>query len=152
MFSTTMTAESDDDAEVDGAKGKKICVLAPQNENDDAEEEGEGDVDADDDRASQISEKNPLNDEDEQASEDEVMKNRARRDVDERRAVVIRDQFHARRQASIGVDLLDLGLDARNDIVRVQRPVHDEDCGHDVVVIVTAGLSKTRHVADIDFG
>ena len=137
-----------DDPEIDGPERKKIGVLPSQDEDDDAEEKREGDVDADNDRASQVSKKNPLDQEDEEAAEYEVMKHRLRRDIHKTGPVVIRDKPHAWRQGPVRVDFLDLGLDTGNDIVRVKRSVHDQDRRDDVVVIVPARLAEPRHVAD----
>ena len=67
-------------------------------------------------------------------------------------AVVIGDDLDARRQGPVAVHLVDFGLDARQHVVGVLRPVHDHDRGDDVVVVVAAGDAEPRHVADIDAG
>ena len=140
----------DDDAEIDGADGQQIGVLAAQNQNDDAEEQRERDIDADDDGAAQVAEKDPLDEEDQQAAENEVVQHRMGGDRHQRRAVVKRNELHSRRQRAVAVDLLDFGLDARHHVVGVQRPVHHHDGGDDIVFVVAAGLAEPGHVADID--
>src|SRR5579859_5211379 len=61
----------DDDAEIDRAERQEIGVLALQHQNDDGKEQRERNVGADDDGAAQVAEKNPLNDENQQAAEDQ---------------------------------------------------------------------------------
>ena len=78
------------------------------------------------------------------------MKHGGRGDIDEPCAVVKRHELHAWRQRAIAVDLLNFGLDPRNDIVGVERPVHDEDGGHGVVIVIAAGFAEPGHVAHID--
>ena len=46
------------------------------------------------------------------------------------------------------VELFDLGLDARNDVVGVLGPPHHHDRGGDIVVVIPARDSKPRHVTD----
>ena len=142
----------DDDAEVDGADRQKIRVLAAQDQNNDAEEQGERNVDADDDGAAQIAEEDPLHEEDQQATEDEVVQDGMGGDRHQDRAVVKRNELHPRRQRPVAIDLIDLGLDARHHVVGVQRPVHDHDGRDHIVFVVAAGLAEPRHVADIDLG
>src|ERR1700733_3684473 len=83
----------DDDAEIDGADRQQVCILAAQNENDDAEEQRERDICADDDGAAQIAQKQPLNGENKQNAEDEVVQHGAGGDADEHGAVVERNQL-----------------------------------------------------------
>ena len=83
---------------------------------------------------------------------DEVVQHRAGGDGDERRAVVKGHELHPRRQRAVVVDLLDLGAHARHHVVGVQRAVHDDDGGDDVVLVIAAGLAEARHVADGHLG
>ncbi len=142
----------DDDSEIDGPDRQQIGILAAQHQDDDAEEQREGNVDADDDGAAQVAEEDPLDEEHQKTAEDEVVQDRVRRDRHERRAVVERNELHPRRQGPVAVDLLDLRLDARHDIIGVQGPVHNHDRGDDVVLTVATGFAQPRHVADIDIG
>ncbi len=66
----------DDNAEIDGADGQQVRILAAHDENDDAEEQRKWNIDADDDRAAQVSEKDPLNQKDQDAAEDEIVQYR----------------------------------------------------------------------------
>src|SRR5262249_22657209 len=88
----------DDDSEVDRADREQIRVLALQYQDDDAEEQGERNVDTDDDGAAQVSQEHPLDQEDQQTAEDQVVQDGMSRDVDERGAVVERNDLHPRRQ------------------------------------------------------
>ena len=84
------------------------------------------------------------------AAEDEIVQDGVRGDVDQRGAVVERNDLHPRRQRAVAVDLFDLALDARHHVVGVQRPVHHQDGRDHVVFVVAAGLAEPRHVADVD--
>ncbi len=128
----------------------RLASSPAQHQDDDAEEQRERDVNADDDRAAQIAEKDPLDHEDQQTAEDEVVQHGLGGDGHQDGAVVERHQLDAGRQRSVGIDLCDFGLDARHDVVGVQRAVHDHDRRDDVVFEVAPGLAEPRHVADID--
>src|SRR5216683_93169 len=78
----------DDDAEIDRADRQQIRIFVPYHQNDDAEEQRERDVGADDDRAAQITEEDPLNEENQQAAKNQVVQDRCGRDGHERGAVV----------------------------------------------------------------
>ena len=112
----------------------------------------ERNIGADDDGAAQIAEEEPLNEENQQTAENEIVHDRAGGDGDQRRAVIERHQFHARRQAAVGVDLLDLRPHARHHVVGVQRAIHDDDGRNHVILVVAAGLAEPRHIADGDLG
>src|ERR1700677_3696104 len=107
----------DDNAEIDGADRQQVCVLSAQDKNDDAEEQGERNVGAHNDGAAQVAEKQPLNGENQQNTENEVMQHGAGGDADEDGAVVERNQLDSRRKTSIRVDLLDLRPDACDNII-----------------------------------
>ena len=87
----------DDDAEVDGADRQQVCVLAEQHQHDDAEKQRERDVDADDDGAAQVAQEDPLDEENQQATEDKVVQDRVGGDRHERGAVIIRNELDPRR-------------------------------------------------------
>ena len=112
----------------------------------------EWNIGADDDRAAQIAQENPLNEEDQQAAENEVVHHRTGSHGDERRAVVKGHELHPRRQRAVVVYLLDLGANARHHVAGMQRAVHDDDGRDDIVLVVAAGLAEARHVADGNFG
>src|ERR1700723_1431774 len=90
----------DDNAEIDGPDRQQVCILAAQNEDDDAEEQSERNIGTDDDGAAKITEKQPLNGENQQNAENEVMQHRTGGNADEDGAVVERNQFYPRRKAS----------------------------------------------------
>src|SRR5579872_435227 len=142
----------DDDAEIDRAERQEIGVLALKDQENDGKEQGERDVGADDDGAAQIAEKDPLDEKHEQAAKNQVVQHRMRGDADQRAAIVIRDDLHAGRQASVAVEPLDLGLDLGNDVVSVLGPAHHHDGGGDVVVVVPARDAESRHITDRDPG
>jgi len=62
------------------------------------------------DGAAQIAEKYPLDDEDQEAAEDQVVQHRMRGHPDQRAAIVIGHDLDARRQAAVGIELFDLRL------------------------------------------
>jgi hypothetical protein len=107
----------DDDAEIDGAHRQQIGVFVEQHQNDDREEQRERNVHPDDDRAAQVAEEQPLDEEDQEAAVDQIVQHRRGGDVNERGAVVERHQLHARRQTAVGIDLLNLGADPRHHVV-----------------------------------
>src|SRR6185312_14380220 len=130
----------DNDAEIDCADGQQICVFPAQDEDDDAEEQRERNVGADDDGAAQVAEEQPLHDENQQATEQKVVQDGAGGDGDERAAVVEWDQFHAGGKAAVGIDLVYFRPDAFDDVIGVQRAVHDDDRRNHVIVMVPTGL------------
>src|SRR5271169_3328514 len=73
----------DDDAEIDRTERQQVGVLALQHQNDDGEEQRERNVGADDDGAAQVAEKNPLNEEDQHTTEDQIVQNRMRGNADQ---------------------------------------------------------------------
>ena len=150
MFSTTITAESTMMPKSTAPKRQEIGVFASNDEDDDAEEQREGNINADNDGAAQIAQKDPLNEENQQAAEDEVVQNGGRRDIDKPCAVVKGNELYSGRQGAVGVDFLDLGFDLGNDIVGVERAVHHQDRRDHIVVMVAPGFAEPWHIAHID--
>jgi hypothetical protein len=142
----------DDDAEIDGADRQQVRVLVAHDQDDDAEKQRERDVRTHDDGTAQIAEKNPLNEEDQEAPENQVMQDRAGRDRDERGAIIEWDELHSGRQTAIAVDLVHCCPHARDHVVRVQRTVHDDDGRHHVVLLVASGFAEARNVPNVDLG
>jgi hypothetical protein len=101
----------DDDAEIDSANREQIGVLAGEHHNDDGEEQCERNIDPDDNGAAQVTEKNPLNDEDQAAPVDQVAQHSFAGFRDQRGSIVIRNELRARRQRTVGIQSLDLVLD-----------------------------------------
>ena len=90
----------DDDAEVDGADRQQVGILAAHHQNDDAEEQRKRNVDADDDGAAQVAEKDPLDQKNQNAAEDEIVQHRSGRHRNQHRAIVKRHELYARPAAS----------------------------------------------------
>ena len=115
-----------------------------------AKNKRERNVDSDDDRAAKIAEKNPLDEEDEHAPENQVVQYGVRGHGDQRRAVVKRNNPDARRQAAVVIDPVNGRLDLRNHVGGFfGAPLHD-DCADHVVVRVAAQNAEPRPVADGD--
>ena len=152
MFSTRITAEIDNNAEIDRADGQKVRVRPHQHQNDNAEKQRERNVGADNNGAAQVAEKDPLDEENQQTTEDEIVQDRVGGDGHQRAAVVIGNELDARRQASIAVELVDLGLDARHYVIGMKSAVHDNDRQGNVVIMIAAGNTEPRPKADRDLG
>src|SRR3984957_1042257 len=138
----------DDDAEVDRAKRQQVGVLTLQHQDDDGEEQCERNVGADDDGAAQIAQKYPLNKEHQQTAEDQIMNVCMRGHADQRAAVVIGNDLDPGRQAAVGIEFLDLGLNPRDDIVGVLGPAHHHDRGRNIVFMIPAPDPEARYKAD----
>ena len=91
----------DDDAEIDRAERQQVGVLALQHQDDDGKEQRERNVRADDDGAAQIAQEYPLDKEDQQAAENQIVQDGVRGHPDQRAAIVIGNNLDARRQASV---------------------------------------------------
>jgi hypothetical protein len=63
-------------AEFDRAERQEIRILSAQHQDDDGEEKRERNIGADNDGAPEIAQENPLNEENQQAAEDQIMQNR----------------------------------------------------------------------------
>jgi hypothetical protein len=129
----------DDDAKINRAHGEQVGVLSLDDQQDDRKKQRDRNVDPDDDRAAQIAEKNPLDQEHQKAAENQIVQHRVRRHLDERGAVVIGDKFDPRRQRPVVVQSLHHLLDLGDDIVGVLCPPHHDDRGGDVVVVIAPG-------------
>jgi hypothetical protein len=91
----------DDDPEVDCAQRQEIGILGPKHEKDNGEKQREWNIRADDDGAAQITQEKPLDEENEDAAEHEVVQDRVGGNRYERTAVVIGNDFDSRRQGAI---------------------------------------------------
>src|SRR5262249_20449109 len=142
----------DDDAEIDRADREQVGVLAAQHQDHHAEEQRERDAGPDDDGAAQVAEKNPLDEENQQAAEHEVVQHGRGGDGDQRGAVVDRDELHTGGERAVAIDLVDFAAHPRHHLVGVQGAVHDDDRGDHLVLVVAPGLPSRRHVADRALG
>src|ERR1700730_14830202 len=140
----------DDDAEIYRAHRQEIRVLVPHNEDYDAEEQCERNIRAHDDGAAQITEKDPLNEEDQQTTEEKVVQDRTCGDRHQRSAVIEGNEPHSGRQAPIAVDFFHFRLDPPCNVARVQCAVHDHDRRHHIVLFVTTSLTESWDTADIN--
>src|SRR5712692_11981233 len=105
-----------DDAEVNRPHGEQIGRMAAQHHNDDAEEERHRDGGRDNDGAAKITQEEVLNAEDKEDAEHHVMEHCMGGDVNQIAAVIEGLNLHAGGQHVRRVDLLDLRLNAREDL------------------------------------
>ena len=71
----------DDDAEIHRADGKQVGAFPLQHQQHDGKEQRKRDVQPDDDRAAEVAQENPLDQEHQQAPENQIVQNRVRRDA-----------------------------------------------------------------------
>src|SRR3977135_2637319 len=98
----------DDDAEVDGAHRQQVGRFAAQHQDHHGEEQRERDGGRDDQRAAQVAQEQPLDQEDQDHTHHHVVQHGAGGDVDQRTAVVDAFDANTGRQDSGAVDLVDL--------------------------------------------
>ena len=141
----------DNNAEINGADRKKVGVLAAQDQDDDAEEQSERNIRADDNGAAQIAKEDPLDEEDQHTAEDEIMQDGSGGDGDQLAAIVVGHELDAGRQRAVGIDFLNLGVNAIDHILGVQRAVHDHDRSDDIVfvVLLLQLCTKTTVIGDL---
>ena len=106
----------------------------------------------DDQRAAQIAEEHPLDQEDQRDAEQHVVQHGADRDRDQIAAVVERLDLHAGRQAAVGVDALD-----RRAHALTTSMVRSSFCISTMpktmsVLSSRAGNAEPRREADLDLG
>jgi hypothetical protein len=117
----------DDDAEIDGTDRQQIRILPLQHQQDNREKQRKWNVYADDDRAAQITQEYPLDEEHQQAAEDQILQHGVGGYIHEAGAIVVRHNFDARRQRTVVVHIVDHRTDARHHIVSVIGAAHDDD-------------------------
>src|SRR5207237_10392227 len=100
----------------------------------------------------QISQKNPMYEDNQNHAERQVEKNGMRGQVDEVAAIVEAVDTHARRQDTRCVELLDLLFNTADRRQALLAAPHQHDSLDDVVLLVAAGNSEARLVADDDLG
>jgi hypothetical protein len=142
----------DDDAQIDGADRQQIGGIAAQDRNDDGKQQCNRDGRGYDQRAAQIAEKDPLNEEDEGDAEQHIVHHGAHGDRDQVAAIVIRLDLHARWQAAVAVDALDGRTHARHHIHRAFEFLHQDDAEQDVVLVVARGNSQSGGESDLVMG
>ena len=132
MFSTRMTAESTMMPKSTAPTDSRLALSPRSTNRMIGEEQGERDVDADEDRAAQIAEEDPLDQEDQQAPEDQVVEHRVRGDA--RSATTDRSTERASRPGagSVAVHLRDGRFDLGNHVGGLLGAAHDDDRSDDM--------------------
>jgi hypothetical protein len=142
----------DDDAEVYRSERQQIRIFSAQHQQNDREEKCEGYVHSNDNGASQIAQKDPLDQENQEAAQDQVVQHGMGSDGDQRHTVVERHDFHIRRKSAVVIHRVDLAIDARYHIGGVRgAPHYDYRHGH-IIIPVLAHDAEPRHVSDVAFG
>src|ERR1700737_2618131 len=142
----------DDDAEVDRPHRQQVRRVAPQHQHHDTEEQGKRDRRRHDERTPQVAEEHPLNGEDQEHPEDQVVEDRVGGDVDELAAIVVRHDLDTRGQDPPAIDALHLGLDAAQHVQRLLAPAHQDDALDDIVVVIPPGDPEARGRANLRLG
>ena len=142
----------DDDAEVDRAHRQQVRRFAAQHQHDHGKQQRKGDRGGDDQRAAQVAQEQPLDQEDEADAHDHVVQHGVGGDVHQRAAIVDALDVHARRQDVAVVDLVDFGQHAAQGRHGLRAAPHQHDALHDVVVVVLTGDAEPRLVAHRDVG
>ena len=142
----------DDNAEIDGADRQQIGGIAAQHRDDDRKEQRDRNGGRHDQRAAQVAEENPLDQEDQRDAEQHVVHHGAHRDRDQIAAVVEWLDLDAGWQAAVAVDALDRRAHARHHIHGALELLHQHDAEQDVVLIVAAGNAEARREPDLVVG
>ena len=142
----------DDDAEVDRTHRQQVRVLALQYQQDDGEEQGERNVDADDHGAAQVAQEDPLDQEHQQTSENQIVQYGVSRDADQGHAVVKRHDLDTRRKRTVVVHRIDRMGDSRHDFIGVRGAARDDDRHGYIIVVVFAYDAGPWHVTHVHPG
>ena len=142
----------DDDAEIDGADRQQVGGFAPHHRDDHRKEQRHRNGGRDDQRAAQIAEEHPLDQEDQRDAEQHIVQHGLHRDRDEVAAIVERHDLDAGRQRSVGVDPLHRRAHALDHVHGAFELLHQHDAGDDVGPVVAAGDAEPGRVADLDLG
>src|ERR1700709_85579 len=145
-------APVDDNAEIDGADRQQVGGLSPHYRDHHSQEQRHRYGRRDDQRAAQIAEKHPLDQEDQRDAEQQIVQHRLHRDRDEVAAIVERHDLDAGRQRSIRIDPLDRDAHALDHLHGAFELLHQHDAGDDVGLVVTAGEPEPGGEADLDRG
>ena len=140
----------DDQAEVDRADREQVGRFAAQRHDDDGKEQGKWDCGGNDDRAAQVTEKDPLYGEDQHDAEDQVMEHGLRGDRDELTAIVNLLEPDAGREDPGRVDFLYFCLDAADGRQALFAAPHQYNSLDDVVVLVLPDNAETGLISDLD--
>src|SRR6202041_1213664 len=105
-----------------------------------------------DDRAAQVAEEQPLQQENEGDARDHVAQHSAGRDVDQIGTIVDALNAYAWREQAGGVDFIDFGLDPPNGGNALGAAAHQHDALNDVVVVIKAGNPEPRQMINAHLG
>ena len=141
----------DDDTEIHGAYRKQVSRISRHDQNDDTEKQRKRNIHPDYDRAAQIAQKYPLDQEYQQTAEDEIMQYRVRGDRHQRRAVVIRIDFDTRRQGAVAIDFSYFVFNCGHDLVGLHGTIHHDYRRHHIVVAISAGLTQSGRETNLHF-
>src|SRR5258707_12591147 len=142
----------DDNAEIDGADRQQVGGLPPHYRDHHSQEQRHRYSRRDDQRAAQIAEKHPLDQEDQGDAEQQIVQHRLHRDRDEVAAIIERHDLDTGRQRSVRIDPLDRYAHALDHLHGAFELLHQHDAGDDVGLVVTAGETEPGCEADLDFG
>ena len=142
----------DDNAEIDGADRQQIGRIPAQDRDDNREEQRDRNGRRHDQRAAQIAEKYPLNEEDERDAEQHIVHHGAYRDRNEIAPIVIGLDLDAGRQAAVAVDAFDRRTHARHDVHRALELLHQHDAEQDVILVVARRDAQARRKPDLVMG
>src|SRR5580700_2899500 len=143
-----------DDPEVHGSDGKQVRAFALKHQQEDGEKERKGDVESNDQRAAKVAEKNPLDQEDQQASENQVVQNGVRGDRDERGTVIKRNYLHTRWETPVVIQLVNCCFHLRDHVGGFFGAPHHHDGPDNIILPVSAQNPQPwpvtdRHLANI---
>lgn len=151
MFSTMITVAST-------IKPKSIAPTerrfadSPQHKDADGEKQREGNGGGDDHCAPQVAEKYPLYEENQNDAENKVMKHGIGGNLDKVAAIIDALDPHAGRQNLQLVDPFDFRFHPPDRRQALLAAAHQDDALDDIVVVVPAGDTEPRLVADGDVG
>src|SRR5262245_30096871 len=140
----------DDETEINCPNREKVGGFSPQHQDAHCEGEGERNSRRHDEGAAQISQKNPLNEKNQNHAEDQVEKDGVGGQVNEVAAIVNAFDPHARRENSRRIDLLDFFFNATDRRQALLAASHQHDSLYDIVLLVPAGNSEARLVSNDD--
>src|SRR6202007_1346017 len=127
-----------DDAEIDRPNRQQVRAFTPNDEQNRGEEQRERYVQTYNDSAAEIPQENPLDQENQDESEDEVVQDRLGRHRDQRRPVVKRNDLHSRRQASVVIQIVNRRFDLGYHLGSFFRSSLHDDCADYIVLPVAA--------------
>ncbi|MCY1171705.1 hypothetical protein D9M73_118260 [compost metagenome] len=142
----------DHQPEIERADRQQVRTLALQHQDQDREGQRKGNGRGNNDRAAQIAEKRPLQEEDQRDPRHQIFQHGVDRQVDQVGSVIDAIKMHARRQDARGVDVGDFLLHRFDRWHRLRAALHQHDALNDVVLIVIAGDTQPRRIADLDMG